>query len=100
LREFGTADGVFVREGGVRRAWKGNPGNQLTPNQLIKQGAKLVTGAEDVIEELPTWFERLWCRQKRSKSEQRNLMASEGLSGTEKKIYKLLSAEEPRPLMT
>jgi DNA processing protein len=49
--------GHGVREGGVRR---GNPGNQLTPNQLIKQGAKLVAGAEDVIEELPTWFERLW----------------------------------------
>jgi predicted Rossmann fold nucleotide-binding protein DprA/Smf involved in DNA uptake len=24
------------------------------PNQLIKQGAKLVTGWEDVVEELPT----------------------------------------------
>jgi predicted Rossmann fold nucleotide-binding protein DprA/Smf involved in DNA uptake len=26
----------------------------FAPNQLIKQGAKLVTSAEDVIEELPT----------------------------------------------
>jgi predicted Rossmann fold nucleotide-binding protein DprA/Smf involved in DNA uptake len=26
----------------------------FAPNQLIKQGAKLVTCAEDVIEELPT----------------------------------------------
>lgn len=37
----------------------GVPGNvtqevSFAPNQLIKQGAKLVTNAEDVIEELPT----------------------------------------------
>jgi DNA processing protein len=37
----------------------GVPGNvtqemSFAPSQLIKQGAKLVTSAEDVIEELPT----------------------------------------------
>jgi DNA processing protein len=37
----------------------GVPGNitqemSFAPNQLIKQGAKLVTNAEDVIEEFPT----------------------------------------------
>ena len=37
----------------------GVPGNvtqptSFGPNQLIKQGAKLVTGWEDVVEELPT----------------------------------------------
>lgn len=37
----------------------GVPGNvtqemSFAPNQLFKQGAKLVTDAEDVIEELPT----------------------------------------------
>jgi DNA processing protein len=42
----------------------GVPGNvtqeiSFAPNQLIKQAAKLVTGAEDVIEELPTRCGRL-----------------------------------------
>jgi DNA processing protein len=36
----------------------------FAPSQLIKQGAKLVTGAEDVIEDLPTPSGRLFCRQR------------------------------------
>jgi hypothetical protein len=36
------------------RAGKRDTTHQLWPNQLIKQGAKLVTGWEGVIEELPT----------------------------------------------
>jgi DNA processing protein len=42
------------------------PGNvtqpvSFAPNQLIKQGAKLVTNGEDVIEELPPRSALLWC---------------------------------------
>lgn len=62
IADYGAAgDGIW--QAGV-------PGNvteevSLAPNQLIKQGAKRVTNAEDVIEERPTRQERLWCRQRR-----------------------------------
>jgi DNA processing protein len=47
----------------------GVPGNvtqpvSFAPNQLIKQGAKLATCAEDVIEELPRPSVPRWCRPK------------------------------------
>jgi len=79
----------------------GVPGNvtqemSFAPNQLIKQGAKLVTNAEDVIEELPTPVRAALVQAEAVDSEQRNLLAAEGLSPTEKKIYELLSAEESR----
>jgi DNA processing protein len=41
-----------------RTLWRVAP-TSFGPNQLIKQGAKLVTGWEDVIEELPTAAELL-----------------------------------------
>jgi len=79
----------------------GVPGNvtqevSFAPNQLIKQGAKLVTCAEDVIEELPTPVRAALVQAEALESEQRNRLAADGLSPTEKKIYELLSAEEPR----
>jgi DNA processing protein len=79
----------------------GVPGNvtqqmSFAPNQLIKQGAKLVTDAEDVIEELPTPVRAALVQAEAVESEQRNLLASEGLTPTEKKIYDLLRIEEPR----
>jgi len=79
----------------------GVPGNvtqevSFAPNQLIKQGAKLVTCAEDVIEELPTPVRAALVQAEALETEQRNLLAAEGLSPTEKKIYELLSAEESR----
>jgi predicted Rossmann fold nucleotide-binding protein DprA/Smf involved in DNA uptake len=48
------------------REVSGEPGNvsqdvSFAPNLLIKQGGKLVTNAEDVIEELPNPCERLRC---------------------------------------
>jgi len=77
----------------------GVPGNvtqevSFAPNQLIKQGAKLVTNAEDVIEELPTPVRAALVQAEAVESQQRNLLAAEGLSLIEKKIYELLSAEE------
>jgi DNA processing protein len=79
----------------------GVPGNatqetSFAPNQLIKQGAKLVTSAEDVIEELPTPVRAALVQAEVLESEQRNLLAADGLSPTEKRIYELLSAEESR----
>jgi len=78
----------------------GVPGNvtqpvSFAPNLLIKQGAKLVTGAEDVIEELPTPVRAALVQADQPEAEQRNLLASASLNGSEKKLYELLSAEEP-----
>ena len=79
----------------------GVPGNvtqavSFAPNELIKQGAKLVTCAEDVIEELPTPVRAALVQAEAMETEQRNLLAADGLNPTEKKVYELLSAEEPR----
>jgi DNA processing protein len=81
----------------------GVPGNvtqpvSFAPNQLIKQGAKLVTSAEDVIEELPTPIRAALVQAEKPEAEQRNLLAAASLNGTEKKLYELLSAEEPMPI--
>ncbi len=78
----------------------GVPGNatqpvSFAPNQLIKQGAKLATCAEDVIEELPTPIRAALLQAERAEAEQRNLLAAAALNGSEKKLYALLSAEEP-----
>src|SRR5216684_7895898 len=81
----------------------GVPGNvtqpvSFAPNQLIKQGAKLVTCAEDVIEELPTPVRAALVQAEQPEAEQRNLLAAASLNGSEKKLYELLSAEEARPI--
>jgi len=59
----------------------GVPGNatqpvSFAPNQLIKQGAKLVTCAEDVIEELPTPVRAALVQAEKPEAEQRNLLAA------------------------
>jgi DNA processing protein len=81
----------------------GVPGNvtqpvSFAPNQLIKQGAKLVTGADDVIEELPTPVRAALVQAEQPEAEQRNLLLAASLNNSEKKLYELLSAEEPRPI--
>ena len=78
----------------------GVPGNvtqpvSFAPNQLIKQGAKLVTSAEDVIEELPTPIRAALLKAERPEAEQRNLLAAAELAGSEKKLYELLNVEQP-----
>lgn len=78
----------------------GVPGNvtqpvSFAPNQLIKQGAKLVTNAEDVIEELPTPVRAALVKAEQPEAEQRNLLAAAALNGSEKKLYDLLSVDEP-----
>jgi len=78
----------------------GVPGNvtqpvSFAPNQLIKQGAKLVTSAEDVIEELPTPIRAALLQAEKPEAEQRNLLAAAALEGSERKLYELLSTEQP-----
>lgn len=77
------------------------PGNvtqpvSFAPNLLIKQGAKLVTNGEDVIEELPTPVRAALVQAEQPEAAQRNLMLEASLNSSEKKIYDLLSAEESR----
>lgn len=81
----------------------GVPGNvtqpvSFAPNQLIKQGAKLVTNADDVIEELPTPVRAALVQAEQPEAEQRNLLAAALLNGSEKKLYELLSSDEPKPI--
>jgi DNA processing protein len=81
----------------------GVPGNvtqavSYAPNELIKQGAKLVTNAEDVIEELPTPVRAMLVQAEQPESEQRNLLAADSLKPPEKMLFDLLSVEEPRPI--
>ena len=78
----------------------GVPGNvtqpvSFAPNQLIKQGAKLVTCAADVIEELPTPVRAALVQAEQPEAEQRNLLAAAALNGSDKKLYELLSADQP-----
>ena len=77
------------------------PGNatqemSFAPNQLIKQGAKLVTNAEDVIEELPTPVRAALVQAEVVGSEQRNFLAESSLTDSQKRLYDLLTVEEPR----
>jgi DNA processing protein len=79
----------------------GVPGNvtqpvSFAPNQLIKQGAKLVTCAEDVIEELPTPVRAALVQAEQPEAAERNLLVAASLNGAAKKIYELLSSDEPR----
>src|SRR5215470_15894906 len=81
----------------------GVPGNvtqpvSFAPNQLIKQGAKLVTNAEDVIEELPTPVRAALVNPMQPEGAQANLLVAASLNPSEKKIYELLNSDEPRPI--
>jgi DNA processing protein len=79
----------------------GVPGNatqpsSFGPNQLIKQGAKLVTGWEDVVEELPTPVRAELVPVEAASAEERTLLVEEALGPTERPIYELLTPDEAR----
>jgi DNA processing protein len=79
----------------------GVPGNatqpsSFGPNQLIKQGAKLVSGWEDVIEELPTPLRTDLVPVETASAEQRAALVEEGLAPTERPLYELLSVDQSR----
>jgi DNA processing protein len=77
----------------------GVPGNvtqpvSFAPNQLIRQGAKLVTNGEDVIEDLPTPVRAALVKAEKPEAEQRNLLLAASLNSSEKKIYELLNSDQ------
>jgi DNA processing protein len=81
----------------------GVPGNvtqpvSFAPNQLIKQGAKLVTCGEDVIEELPTPVRAALVKAEEPEAKERNLLAAASLNSKEKVLYGMLSVDEPKPI--
>jgi DNA processing protein len=81
----------------------GVPGNatqlvSFAPNQLIKQGAKLVTNGDDVIEELSTPIRAMLMHAEKPEAEQRNLLAAAALNSSEKKLYEMLNSDEPLPI--
>ena len=81
----------------------GVPGNvtqpvSFAPNQLIKQGAKLVTCGDDVIEELPTPVRAALVQAEQPEAKERNLLVTASLNEKEKLIYGMLSPEDPKPI--
>src|SRR5580658_4584912 len=79
----------------------GVPGNatqptSFGPNQLIKQGAKLVTNWEDVIEELPTPIRAELLPVETATSEERALLVEKDLAPAEGTLYHLLAEDESR----
>lgn len=77
----------------------GVPGNvtepaSFAPNQLIKQGAKLVTGWEDIVEELPTEIRAELFPVEATTAEERASLFEQGLSAAEKKLYDRIRIEE------
>ena len=79
----------------------GVPGNvtqasSFGPNQLIKQGAKLVSGWEDVVEELPTPVRAELMPVENFPHAERAAMIEEALGPTERPLYELLSLDEAR----
>lgn len=76
----------------------GIPGNatqpsSFGPNQLIKQGAKLVTSWEDVVEELSTDVRTELVPVETATSEERSLLVEQSLEPAERTLYELLAED-------
>jgi len=83
----------------------GVPGNvtqpvSYAPNQLIKQGAKLVPNAEDIIEELPTPVRAALVKAEQPLTEQRNLLAAQDLTPQKRRFSFCSPSTIPRPSTT
>lgn len=77
----------------------GVPGNatqpsSFGPNQLIKQGAKLVTSWEDVVEELPTPVRAELLPVETASTEERASLIEGSLGPTERPLYALLGVDQ------
>jgi len=66
----------------------------FAPNLLIKQGAKLVAGWEDVVEELPTEIRAELFRVRATTVQERASLFQQTLSATEKLLYDLIRIDE------
>ena len=76
------------------------PGNvtqavSFATNLLIKQGARLVTCAEDVIEELTTPVRAALTQLEQREAEQRNLLAVVSLTAADRKSMRSQSRRSP-----
>lgn len=79
----------------------GVPGNvtqpsSFGPNQLIKQGAKLVASWEDVVEELPTPVRAELMPVESVSQAERAALIQQSLAPTERPLYDLLSVDQAR----
>ena len=79
----------------------GVPGNitqpsSFGPNQLIKQGAKLVVGWEDVVEELPTPVRAELMPVESVPQAERTALIQQSLAPNERPLYELLSVDQAR----
>ncbi|MFZ0039040.1 MAG: DNA-processing protein DprA [Candidatus Acidiferrales bacterium] len=79
----------------------GVPGNvtqptSFGPNQLIKQGAKLVTSWEDVVEELPTPVRAELLPVESPSAQERASLVQESLAPGERALYELLIVDQAR----
>jgi DNA processing protein len=79
----------------------GVPGNvtqpaSFAPHLLVKQGAKLVTGWEDVVEELPTEVRAEMFPVEPTTQAERASLFEGSLSPSEKTLFRLLTPDEPR----
>jgi DNA processing protein len=111
----GMAMGVVVVEGAqysgslitARLAWEENrevyavPGNatqpsSFGPNHLIKQGARLVTGWEDVVEALPTEIRTQLFPVEATTAEERASLLEATLSPSARTLYALLGTDASR----
>ncbi len=75
------------------------PGNvtesvSFAPHQLIRQGAKLAAGWEDVIEELPTPVRTELFPVEQAPAQERELLIEQSMGEIERKIYALLKADQ------
>lgn len=86
--EFGRE--VFAVPGNVTQE------TSFGPHQLIKMGARLVTGWEDVVEELPTPVRAELMPVESATHEERAALVEQDLSPTERPLYGLLSMDESR----
>jgi DNA processing protein len=68
-------------------------GESFAPNQLVKQGAKLVTEWEDVIEELPTEIRAELFPVDATSEAERASLTEEALSPAEKKLYEIIRVD-------
>lgn len=83
------------------RGVSGVPGNVtqpvgFAPNQMIKQGAKLVTNADEVIAELPTPVRAALVKAERPRAEQGTVLLAASSNPSPKKVYELQSAGESK----